>query len=193
MLPAMPFLGVTAVCLVVTMAVAMMPPAAEQPCAGDVHAEPDNGDRDSLAKMNRDGMHEPDDRFIGDEQRYHRQDDRTGKSGQVAELAGAESEAPIFGVFSLLYPALLKVHVAHSRTMRQIAQLRAVEAVRMHVASTGQIPQSLADVTIVPVPDDPTTGKPFAYETKDGTFTLGTTAASATGSVPKIYVVTIRK
>ena len=94
-------------------------------------------------------------------------------------------------MFSLVYPALHKVHEAHSRTTRQIAQLRAVEAVRMHVASTGQIPKSLADVTIVPVPDDPTTGKPFAYEVKDGTFTLGTTAASATPS--KIYVVTIRK
>ena len=45
-------------------------------------------------------MHEPDDGFIGDKQRDHRQDDCTGKSGQVAELAGAEGEAPIFGMFS---------------------------------------------------------------------------------------------
>ena len=112
---------------------------------------------------------------------------------QAKEQRKSNPNDPIFTAFSLAYPALQKVHVAHSRTARQIAQLRAVEAVRMHVASTGLIPQSLADVTIVPVPDDPTTGKPFAYETKDGTFTLGTTAASATGSIPKIYVVTIRK
>ncbi len=112
---------------------------------------------------------------------------------QTVELRKSNANDPLFTVFSLMYPALHKVHEAHSRTSRQITQLRAVEAVRMHVASTGQIPKSLADVTIVPVPDDPTTGKPFAYETKDGTFTLGTTAASATGSIPKIYVVTIRK
>ena len=112
---------------------------------------------------------------------------------RTVELRKSNANDPLFAVFSLVYPALQKVHVAHSRTARQIAQLRAVEAVRMHVASTGLIPKSLADVTIVPVPDDPTTGKPFAYETKDDTFTLGTTAASATGSIPKIYVVTIRK
>jgi len=112
---------------------------------------------------------------------------------RTMELRKSNTNDPLFAVFSLVYPALLKVHVAHSRVARQIAQLRAIEAVRMHVASTGLIPKSLADVTIVPVPDDPTTGKPFAYETNDGTFTLGTTAASATGSIPKIYVVTLRK
>jgi len=47
---------------------------------------------------------------------------------------------------------------------RRIAALRCVEAVRIHAAShKGALPASLSDVTEVPIPVDPVTGKQFDY------------------------------
>ena len=48
-----------------------------------------------------------------------------------------------------------------------MARLQAIEALRMHAAATGSLPEKLDDVTIVPVPSDPATGGPFLY-TRDG-------------------------
>jgi hypothetical protein len=42
--------------------------------------------------------------------------------------------------------------------------LRVIEALRIYAANhQGQLPDKLADVTDVPVPNDPSTGKPFEY------------------------------
>jgi hypothetical protein len=47
---------------------------------------------------------------------------------------------------------------------RQVATLRVIEALRMYAAAHGgKLPESLDQVTEVPVPDDPATGKPFIY------------------------------
>lgn len=59
-----------------------------------------------------------------------------------------------------------------ARTQHRFALLRAIEAIRMHVAETGTLPDALAEVTVVPVPTDPITGEPFAYERDGDTFTL---------------------
>ena len=48
-----------------------------------------------------------------------------------------------------------------------------VEAVRLYAAGhDGNPPAKLADVTEVPVPDDPYTGKPFGYEATGATVAL---------------------
>jgi hypothetical protein len=102
-----------------------------------------------------------------------------------------------FNVLALGYPALRKVHEAHARLERRIALLRAVEAVRLSAAlHNGQPPKDLADVTAVPVPDDPNTGSPFGYAVRGGTFIL--TAPPPTGEAAAAgnsfeYVVTVRK
>ncbi|MDB5310293.1 MAG: hypothetical protein JWO38_4495 [Gemmataceae bacterium] len=100
-------------------------------------------------------------------------------------------------LFSLTLPAMEKVYQAHTRTDRRLAGLRAVEAVRMYAAANnGQIPKQLADVTLVPVPDDPNTGKPFEYAADGKTFTLtapATAGEQANSSNSFRYVVTIRK
>jgi hypothetical protein len=68
---------------------------------------------------------------------------------------------------------VLKVYAAVTRTDRKIAALRCVEALRMHAAAHGgKLPAKLAEVTAVPVPDDPATGKPFVYELKGETAVL---------------------
>jgi hypothetical protein len=59
----------------------------------------------------------------------------------------------------LLMPAIAKVHGAHLRLGRHLAGLRGAEALRRHMATNGQLPAKWADVTIVPGPLDPFTGK----------------------------------
>ena len=79
----------------------------------------------------------------------------------------------LFTVFSLGVPATEKVYFAHARCERLIAALRALEAVRLHAAANkGALPAGLDDVTVVPVPVDPFTGKPFGYAVTGNTFTL---------------------
>lgn len=67
-----------------------------------------------------------------------------------------------------LLPAIKKVMAAQNRLERKIAALRVLEALRLHAAAhDGKLPDRLSQVTAVPVPDDPGTGKPFAYQ-RDG-------------------------
>jgi hypothetical protein len=109
--------------------------------------------------------------------------------------AGAKDDA-LFAVMALLYPAVQKVHFAHARFERRVALVRALEAVRLQVAAdAGAVPKALADVTAVPVPDDPFTGKPFEYTTTDGGFKLVAPPLPNYGRNmgEHIYDVTVRK
>jgi hypothetical protein len=67
-----------------------------------------------------------------------------------------------------LVGAVGKAYSATMRTERRIAALRVVEAIRMH----GKLPAKLADITLVPVPVDPWTGKEFDYRLKGDTAML---------------------
>lgn len=78
----------------------------------------------------------------------------------------------------LLLPAIKKVLGSQNRLERRIAALRVVEALRLHAAAhNGQLPDKLSQVTQVPVPDDPGTGRPFEYQ-RNGP------AATLTGRIP---------
>jgi len=60
--------------------------------------------------------------------------------------------------------AIRSARSALTRTDRQIAVLRILEALRIHAAShEGNLPEQLSDITEVPTPTDPVTGEPFAY------------------------------
>lgn len=63
----------------------------------------------------------------------------------------------------LLLPALASVRTAQARVERQINALQVVEAIRMHAAETGRLPEALDKITAVPVPVNPMTGRPFEY------------------------------
>ena len=80
-------------------------------------------------------------------------------------------------IAALLLPAVEGVRHAEVRIARNFAALQAIEALRMHAASTGGLPNSLADVTIVPVPVNPATKEPFPYQ-------FDATSATATLEVP---------
>ena len=103
---------------------------------------------------------------------------------------------PLVTVFVLSLPATEKVYEATARMGRRLAGLRAIEAIRLHAAmNNGAPPKSLADITLVPVPDDPYTGKPFGYTADGAKFTLS--APHPVGDQPNQgnnfrYEVTIR-
>ncbi len=68
---------------------------------------------------------------------------------------------------TLLLPAVGASRAAEVRTDRTIAALRVIEALRMHAAQNeGALPQSLDEVTCVPIPKNPATDAPFVYELK---------------------------
>jgi hypothetical protein len=65
-------------------------------------------------------------------------------------------------------PAVKKADLALGLMERKIAAQRVVEALRMHAAAhDGQLPEKLEQITAVPVPTDPLTGKAFEYH-RDG-------------------------
>ena len=83
------------------------------------------------------------------------------------------------------------------RAWLQFGGLQAVESMRLHLAANkGVVPARLSDVTIVAVPDDPQTGKPFEYAVVPDGFTLS--APATEGQTPHAgnsfrYHVQVRK
>ena len=69
-------------------------------------------------------------------------------------------------------PAIPRVMVAQTRLERRLAAQQAVEALRLHAAAAGRLPDALGDIKAVPVPDDPATGKPFEYACDGTTATI---------------------
>jgi hypothetical protein len=73
----------------------------------------------------------------------------------------------------MFLPAIPKVLLAQVRLDRKLAALRTLEALRMHAAAHGgQLPDRLDEVTIVPIPNDPGTDRPFEYQRDGQTATL---------------------
>lgn len=68
-----------------------------------------------------------------------------------------------------LGPVHARVRFLQKRANRDLLAIQTVESLRHHAADhQGQFPQALADLEW-PVPNDPTTGKPFAYRQEEGT------------------------
>ena len=95
----------------------------------------------------------------------------------------------------LLLPAIPKVQLAQTRIERKLAALRVIEALRIHAAAhDGELPEKLADVKIVPVPNDPGTGQPFEYHRDGATASLMSRLPDQPLSTTGLrYRVTIRK
>lgn len=86
--------------------------------------------------------------------------------------AGAGTD-PLVRMYAMTAPAIEKVYHAFARTDRRLAGLQVVEAVRMHAAANGgKPPKALSDITLVPVPGDPHTGKPFEYAADGQSFSV---------------------
>jgi hypothetical protein len=86
-----------------------------------------------------------------------------------ASALGTSDDREILPIASLLIPAIQACRETQTRLERDVAALRVIEALRMYAAShDGQLPKTLSDVTAVPIPPNPATGKPFVYRL-DGT------------------------
>lgn len=79
--------------------------------------------------------------------------------------AGFDERTPEgHGLFVALLPNVGKLRRAQGRLEQQVAMLRQVEALRLHAADhDGKLPAGLSDLR-VPLPVDPFTGQPFAYQ-----------------------------
>ena len=94
--------------------------------------------------------------------------------------------APIVAMLPTVHATLL----AEVRVAQKIAALRVVEALRLHAAEhAGDLPDSLDQIKLVPIPDDPASGKPFEYR-REGRAAILTAAAPPQPQM--IYRITIR-
>jgi len=76
---------------------------------------------------------------------------------------------------------------------RSIAALRLLEAIRIHAAAhDGKLPDSLDQITEVPLPEDPATGKPFLYRRAGDAVILRLPQAGLRNTWPT-YRITIRR
>lgn len=81
------------------------------------------------------------------------------------EIAGKFPQAGFGNLLaSFLLPAVNAARNALERTEWEMAALRTIEAIRMHAAETGELPTSLDDIRVVPVPLNPVTGNSFIYQ-----------------------------
>ena len=123
---------------------------------------------------------------------------RADQARVAQRLKALRSDRTQGGILAgLLLPAIDKVIFSSVRLDRRVDALRCVEALRLYAAAhEGKLPDKLADVTDVPIPPDPVTGKPFEYRLADGKATL--TAAAPSGEQPNlgntiIYEITLKK
>ncbi len=98
----------------------------------------------------------------------------TGLNAVAKHYQDVTKNVPVeFKVADHLVPAIKVAKEAETRMDREIAVLRIFEALRIHGASrSGKLPEHLSDITEVPIPLDPVTGKPFVYRLEVNTATL---------------------
>lgn len=96
---------------------------------------------------------------------------KAGIHQTVAETGRLLKEAGLpWGEGHRVPPAfsLRHIHEAAARPRRYLAGLRLLEAIRLYAAThDGNLPQRLEDITEVPVPVNPLTGKPFPYRAEE--------------------------
>jgi hypothetical protein len=111
---------------------------------------------------------------------------------KLRDLSLEQREAP-FELVNLL-PAIGSGFDAISRTDREIALLRTIEALRLYAHShQGQLPESLDTVVDVPIPIDPVTGQVFRYRLDAGTAVLETAPSFNSKWMGRRYVIRMRK
>jgi hypothetical protein len=118
------------------------------------------------------------------------------KAQQELKAEVVRAGGPGLSLAGMMLPATMRVHFAGVRTDRSVSVLRTIEALRLHAAAHGSLPQTLADITEVPVPLDPVTGKAFDYR-RDGDKAVLTVAPPA-GEMPhagnsRRYEITLAK
>lgn len=78
-----------------------------------------------------------------------------------------DSQSPVWIAMEITRPWIGGARGAQIRVERGLAVLRILEAVRMHATTNGgRLPETLDEVAIVPIPDDPVTEQPFMWSVR---------------------------
>lgn len=107
--------------------------------------------------------------YMDDAIKYNRQPFPKAIAGiNTAVERASREDREIVPISKRLITVVVSIRSASARLEREVAVLRVLEALRIHAAShADKLPDALADVTDVPMPNDPITGKPFEYR-RDG-------------------------
>jgi hypothetical protein len=82
---------------------------------------------------------------------------------QIDKLGGTELERGANCLLAALLPSVIQARREQGRLEQHIGLLRHIEALRLHAADhDGKLPDTSSHIA-VPLPNDPFTGKPFAY------------------------------
>jgi hypothetical protein len=95
-----------------------------------------------------------------------------GSKARNQELAAECRRRELIPLVSLLTPLGANLFLSEARIDRRVARAQTIEALRMHAAASGKLPAGLDEVTVVPVPLDPASGRPFLYTLEGDTATL---------------------
>ena len=102
----------------------------------------------------------------------------------------------VIPLFKSLFPEAHRQYLRVTNSLdRVLVRTRVIEAIRMHAAANdGNPPNSLSEITLVPIPIDPTTGKPVIYRL-DGNSAVLEFPSNRPGiaSLGEIVRLTIRK
>jgi hypothetical protein len=79
---------------------------------------------------------------------------------------------PLLRLFTVFLPSIGAACLAPARVDRQLDALQCIEAIRIHAAAHQKLPARLDEVLEAPVPIDPLTGQPFAYQVDGDRATL---------------------
>jgi hypothetical protein len=79
---------------------------------------------------------------------------------------GLSPDDAAFPLVRMLLPQGENILLGDLRLARRLEMLRVAEGLRQHAVQTGKWPDKL-DVKVVPLPNDPATGKPFAFKRED--------------------------
>ncbi len=109
-----------------------------------------------------------------------------------AILAEARASDPVSAVVAAIQPTLPPALRAQVLCDRRVAALRVIEALRLRLAATGQFPARLADLSEVPIPSDPATGQPFAYELSASKAILSAPALDGVAGTAMRYELAVR-
>jgi len=121
---------------------------------------------------------------------------REGLARTLVEFERAVAQSPVENALArMLLPALGRATDRFAELDRQFAMLRCVEAIRLHAAHHGlELPGSLDEIKVVPVPLDPMTGLPFIYRLNGRTIVLDAPPVpDGAARRPTTYEITFRR
>ena len=111
---------------------------------------------------------------------------------EEASKAAKVAESGPLRPLALLLPGVQACLLAEARIDQRVAALRVIEALRLHAAKSGKLPRTLGEVTDVPIPPDPITGKPFEYRL-DGDAAVLPAPAGLPANSAATYRITLRR